>query len=52
MKTVTCAAATRNTAVMAMPAVLAAAHGIGMFRSGTNNPPLLPLPSLVPASSQ
>ncbi len=47
MKTLTCAAATRNTAAMAMPAVPAAAHGIAMFRSGTDNPPLLPLLSSV-----
>jgi hypothetical protein len=36
---VTCAAGTRNTAAMAMPAVPAAAHDIAMFRSGTYNPP-------------
>ncbi len=34
MKTVTCTAATHNTAMMAMPAVPAIAHGIAVFRSG------------------
>jgi hypothetical protein len=45
---VTCAAATRNTAVMAMPDAPTVANGIAMFRSGTTPPPPVALAVVSP----
>jgi hypothetical protein len=48
MNPVTCAAATCNTAVMAMPAAPTIANGIVMFRSGTTPPPSVTLAVVSP----
>jgi hypothetical protein len=45
---VTCAAATRNMAAMAMPAAPTVAKGIAMFRSGTTTPPPIALAVVSP----